>query len=120
MLRNFKHIKFDENLYFSFLFALLPLSFIAGNTIINLNIVFILLSALLLYKLTIFKIKIFFLDKLIFFFFILIIFTGLFNDIETIINNYDFSKWKGHFKTTLKSLAFLRFFIVSTRPLVFY
>lgn len=112
MLRNFKHIKFDENLYFSFLFALLPLSFIAGNTIINLNIVFILLSALLLYKFTIFKIKIFFLDKLIFFFFILIIFTGLFNDIETIINNYDFSKWKGHFKTTFKSLAFLRFFIL--------
>ena len=101
-----------KSLYFDYLFALLPLSFIAGNTIINLNIILILLSTLFLYKFSIFQIKIYFLDKLIFCFFLIIVFSGLFNDIETLINNYDFSKWKGSFSTTIKSISFLRFLVL--------
>ncbi len=112
MIANIQNLFKEKVFLLSFLLAILPISFIAGNTIINLNIILILLTAFTFYKLSIFKIEYFFLDKLIFAFFLLIIFSGIYNDINFYINNYEFSKWKGSFSTTIKSLAFSRFLII--------
>ena len=112
MIANIQNLLREKIFLLSFLFAILPVSFIAGNTIINLNIILILLAAFSFYKLSIFKIKYFFLDKLIFAFFLLIIFSGIYNDIDFYINDHGFSKWKGPFSTTMKSLAFSRFLIL--------
>ena len=59
----------------------MPLSFIAGNMIININTILIILSALILFRRDIFKSKFFLLDKIIFIFFGFILFTALFNDV---------------------------------------
>ena len=84
MIANIQNLLREKIFLLSFLLAILPVSFIAGNTIINLNIILILLAAFSFYKLSIFKIKYFFLDKLIFAFFLLIIFSGIYNDIDFI------------------------------------
>ena len=98
--------------YLSFLLALLPLSFIAGNTIINGNILLIIISAILFYKTKRFKIQYFLLDKILIIFFLLILFTGIFNDITLSIYYRELSSWKGYFSTTEKSFFFLRFLIL--------
>ena len=63
--------------YFDILLALVPISFILGNTIINLNFLFLIISALLVFKLKIFKTKYYIFDKIIISFFFLILITGI-------------------------------------------
>ena len=95
--------------FFNLLLAMLPLSFIAGNMIINLNILLIILSAFYKFGKTIFKIKFYFLDKIIFLFFFLILLTAVINDY------YFFSielNWKGHFQTILKSFFYLKYVLL--------
>ena len=65
----FSKIDLNYKNYLSLLLALIPISFIAGNMIININIILIILSSLILFKYEIFKIKYFFLDKLFFLYF---------------------------------------------------
>ena len=55
--------KFEKN-YFSTLLALLPISFIAGNLIININIILIIFSAILIYKKELFSLKYLLVDNL--------------------------------------------------------
>ena len=45
---------FQKNTYFSFLFAMIPLSFILGNLILNLNIFILILSAIIFFDKNIF------------------------------------------------------------------
>ena len=71
--------------YFSLLFSLIPISFIAGNMIININILLLILSAFFIFKKSLFEVEYFLLDKIIFLFFFLILFTGVYNDIELFI-----------------------------------
>ncbi len=104
--------KITKSDFLSFLLALLPLSFIAGNTIINGNILLIIISALFFYKTEIFKIQYFLLDKILIIFFILILFTGILNDIIIGIHYKELSSWKGYFSTTEKSFFFLRYLIL--------
>lgn len=94
--------------YFSFLLALFPLSFIIGNMAININLILIILSTFFLYKNQIFEIHYFFLDKIIFLFFIFLIFTGIYNDLFFYISN---SYPKG-INTILKSLFFLKYLML--------
>lgn len=93
---------------FSTLLALFPLSFIAGNLIINLNILVIVFSAFLIFKKKIFQIKYFFLDKILICFFLLIIFTAIYNDIEFYIND----AYPKGINSTLKSLFYLKYFFL--------
>ena len=102
--------KFEKN-YFSFLIAFLPISFIAGNLIINSNIILILLSAVLLYKNKIFSLNFLLIDKFIFLYFLLIIFTGIYNDIQITIFHEEFSNFRGNFYTSMKSVLFLKYFL---------
>jgi len=107
----------SKNYYLSLLLALFPISFIAGNMIININLILLIASSIILFKSDLFKIKFFLLDKLLILYFILIILTGLINDL------YFFSEkmaWKGYFSTIIKSIFFLRylFFYIVVRYLV--
>ena len=86
MLLFLKNTENTKN-YFSFLLALLPVSFIAGNMIININVIILIISALVFYKIELFKFQFKLLDKFLLIFFILILFTALYNDIFIIVND---------------------------------
>ena len=107
----FKRSIFLNN-YFSYLLALLPISFIAGNLIINLNIVILIISALVLFRKDIFLLKYYFLDKILILFFFLILITGFHNDVSIGIDHRDFSSSRGYFYTTVKSILFLKYLLM--------
>ena len=94
--------------FLSGLIAFLPLSFILGNTFININIILFLVTSIIFFGGNIFKIKYNLLDKLVFSFFILIIFTGIYNDIYFIVNDL----YPAGYNTILKSFFFLRYFLI--------
>ena len=94
--------------YLNLLLGLLPVSFIAGNMIININIILIILSSLLFFGKNIFDLKIYFLDKLLIIFFLIILFTGFYN--ETIFYIEDL--YPQFPDTILKSLFFLRYLML--------
>tara|TARA_X000001036_G_scaffold437219_1_gene482078 strand:- start:1073 stop:2389 length:1317 start_codon:yes stop_codon:yes gene_type:complete len=105
----FSNFQITKSNFLSFLLALTPLSFIAGNMIININISLIIIFALFFYGKDILRLKYFFLDYLLILFFFLILFTGVINDL------YFFSiklAWKGYFATIIKSLFFFRYLIL--------
>ena len=64
----FSQINFNKQRFLSFLLALMPVSFVAGNMIININILLIIVSSLIIYTGDVFKLKYFLLDKIIFLF----------------------------------------------------
>ncbi len=108
----FSKINFNKENYFNLLLAFFPLSFIAGNMIININIILLILSAIIIFKKTLFKIEYFLLDKLIFLFFFLILFNGTYNDLQLYIHDRKFSDWRGGFETVKKSLFFLKYLLL--------
>ena len=92
----------------SLVLAMFPASFIAGNMIINLNLLIIVLLTVFIYKKEIVNIELFFLDKLFISFFSLIILSGFINDFKFFTNDLE---WKGYFSTIIKSISFLRYLI---------
>ena len=78
-MSSFSKINLNKENYLSLLLALFPFSFIAGNMIININIILLISSAIVLFKKDVFKLK-FFLDKLIFAYFFIILITAVIND----------------------------------------
>lgn len=107
---------FKNSNYFNVLLALLPISFVAGNLIINLNTIIIIISSVLLFGKDLFKIKFLLLDKFIYIFFALILFTAVYNDINFIRSD----AYPEDFYTTKKSILFLRylFLYISVRYLI--
>ena len=91
--------------FINFLICLLPASFIAGNLIINLNLILIIFFSLLFYGKEIFKIKFIFFDKILILIFIFAIFTSLINT----YNYIDDSQSTFDTLTLNKTLSFLRF-----------
>ena len=98
-------LEISKKNYFSLLIAVLPVSFIAGNMIININVIVLLLSTLIFYGKEIFKIKYYLLDKFIFIFFGLILFTGILNYINFIVNDL----YPKGFNTIIKSILFFKY-----------
>ena len=98
--------------YFSLLLAFIPVSFIAGNMIININIILIIVSALFVFKKLLFKINYSLLDKLIILFFVLVLVTGIFNDIQIHIKDREFSDWRGGYGTIIKSIFFFKYLLL--------
>ena len=95
--------------YINLLISLIPVSFIAGNLIVNINLILLILSTLILYGIKVFKIKYFVLDKLFFAFFFLVLLTGIINDYYF----YSISlAWKGYFATIIKSIFFLKYLLL--------
>jgi hypothetical protein len=87
------------------LLSLIPLSFIAGNLVLNLNIFLLLVSAFILYRKNIIKINYYILDKIIFLFFFFLLLNGLFNNIDTYITDI----YRENFTIIIKTLLFFRF-----------
>ena len=112
---------FLENLYptdknvINFIFAFFPLSFIAGNLIINLNLILLVVCSIIFYKKELFQIKLKTLDKLLFIFFSIILFTGFYNNIEFFLNkNFPFVGYNeiDSYNTIIKSILFLRYLLL--------
>ena len=101
----FSKISSANNYYLNMLLALFPFSFIAGNMIININLLLIIISSIFLFPKDCFKIKFFILDKLIIAYFCLVLISSLVNDYDLLSEK----NWKGTFPTFLKSIFFLKY-----------
>lgn len=89
--------------FINFLFVIIPISFIAGNLIINLNIILFIISSIVLFDKNIFKIKIYILDKIVLISFFYILVNGLFNQFYSIdANPQDYT-------ILIKTLLFTRY-----------
>ena len=112
-------IKVNTNkiLVANILFCLFPLSLIAGNLFINLNLIFLILTTFFFYfsKFKDFKLNL--LDKIITFFFIYIFLTLVVNYFEYFLNNKEFP-----FEIINKTFLYLRYYLlyVSLRVLTHY
>ena len=102
------NLNFIKTQYFSVILSLIPISFIAGNMIININIILLILSAIIIFRTALFRVEYFLLDKLILLFFFLILFNGAYNDLQLYITDRKFSDWRGGFETVKKSFFFLK------------
>lgn len=101
----FSKMSSANNYYLNILLALFPFSFIAGNMIININLLLIIISSIIIFPKDCFKIKFFILDKLIIAYFCLVLISSLANDYELLSEK----NWKGTFPTFLKSIFFLKY-----------
>ena len=95
--------------FFSTLIAFFPLSFIAGNLVINLNIVILIVSAFIFFGKEIFRIKFNIIDKLITVIFVYILFVGIFNTVE---NFYFIEEAITDTVILKKTILFFRYFLV--------
>ena len=101
-------INFSKQNYFSLCLALITLSFIAGNMILNINIILFILSSILIFNKDLFNIKLFAFDKLLILFFLFIILTGITNDI-LVLNKLS---WGTKYATTVRSIFFLKYLLL--------
>ena len=69
----------NNNNLINLLFAAIPLSFIAGNLVLNLNTLLLIVTAIIIFKEKIFKFNYDLLDKLILIFFLFIFIVCLIN-----------------------------------------
>ena len=99
------NLNLSKHNFLNLLLALFPISFIAGNTIINLNIILLIISTLLFYGRKSFNLKYYTLDKLIIVFFIFVLFTGIYNDIKFYVHDL----YPKGINTTIKSIFFLKY-----------
>lgn len=102
------NISFFKSNFFNFLLGLMPFSFIAGNMIININVILIILSGIFIYKKKLFTGEYYLVDKFIISFFLLVIFTGFINDIF-VLNKLS---WGTKFATTVRSFLFLKYLLL--------
>ena len=101
------YIKYFNNKYIiNLLLCSLPLSFIAGNLAINLNMILIIFFSILRFKENFFKFEFELIDKLLIIFFIYVIFIGSYNF-------YFFSEQNNIYvkENLIKSLTFIRYFL---------
>ena len=94
--------------YLNLVFSAIPISFIAGNMVININVLLLILSTIFLYGTNSIKIKYYLLDKLIILFFLLALFTSFVNNIYLYYN--DIETFPKDFGIITKSLSYLRYF----------
>ncbi len=104
----FSNYQITKPNYFSLLISLLPISFIAGNMIININVILLILSCLIIYNKEIFKINFHILDKFLITFFLLVIFSGIYNDFKLSKFHEVFYSTR-EFGSTIRSLLFLKY-----------
>ncbi len=112
----FSRLQITKSNYFSFLLAVIPLSFIAGNMIINMNVILIIISALILFHRKLINLEFLLIDKLIFLFFALILMSGFSNDLGFYLSKENWSQLviesKGFFSTSKKSILFLKYLLL--------
>ena len=94
--------------FLNLLFCFIPVSFIAGNLILNLNILIIILFTLAFYNKEVFKIDLNIYDKLIILFFSYILIIAM---ISTILSYFNDVNTK-NFIILIKTLSYLRFLLL--------
>jgi O-antigen ligase len=98
--------KYLDNKYLiNFLIGIIPISFIAGNLVINLNLILIVLTSFIIFRKNFFAYEFYLIDKLLIILFLYSLFTGIINyynsDQENIFVEENF----------YKSLLFLRYLL---------
>lgn len=88
--------------------SLIPLSYIAGNLILNLNILILLITTSILFRTEIFKVELNKIDKIILLFFVYTVFNGVFNNYL----NFNFSNASDQNVVLNKSLLYSRYFLL--------
>jgi O-antigen ligase len=102
---------YDNLLYVNFihfLIALFPLSYIAGNLIINLNVLLVVVTTLIIFKKKVFFINYNIIDKLIFFAFAIIVISGIINTFQIYLVNENSIQSS---KILIKSFLHLRYLL---------
>ncbi len=94
--------------FINFLIVVFPISYIAGNLIINLNIFLISISTLIIFKKEVFLIKYNIVDKLIFCAFGIIIMSGITNTVQIYLNDQNSIQ---NFKILTKTFLHLRYLL---------
>ena len=97
-----------RNNFLNFQLLLIPISYIAGNLLLNLNIVILVLSVCFFFGTEIFKIRLNRTDKLVLLFFTYILLNGIYNNFY----NFDFPESKSQNTILIKSIFYFRFFIL--------
>tara|TARA_X000001036_G_scaffold409182_1_gene420033 strand:+ start:447 stop:1793 length:1347 start_codon:yes stop_codon:yes gene_type:complete len=100
--------KLLKTYFLNILFYFIPVSFIAGNLILNLNILFIIIVTIVFYSNEVFKVKLNIFDKLIIFFFSYILLIALISG----YSNLHSGKLTKDFTILIKTLSFFRFLIL--------
>ena len=99
---------FSKYYLINFLFAFIPISFIAGNLILNLNIILLLFFGIFFYWKDIIKIKIIFVDKLILVFFSYALVIGFTNN----FHNFYVENSSESFRIIIKTISYFRFLLL--------
>ena len=104
------HVENKNIFILNLLIALFPFSYIAGNLILNLNVLIIIIYSFFLFRFKIFKLNLNLIDKLIIFLFFYIILNGVLNNYF----NFNFSKAPDNLvlKKTFLFVRFLFFYLV--------
>lgn len=103
----FSHSALNSKNFINFIILLMPISFIAGNLLINLNIVILLVSCFFIYKLKIFKIQLNKIDMIILIFFFYIFINSFYNNFL----NFNFFGAPDNL-VLIKSFFYLRFLLL--------
>ena len=106
LIANKKNLNFSY--FINLLISILPISFIAGNLIINLNIILIIIFSIIFYGKKIFSFKLLTIDKLILLFFLFTVFTAIINNLLILKLNGEFIDYN----ILIKTLLFQRFLIL--------
>ncbi len=99
---------FSKNYIINFIILLIPISYIIGNLVLNLNVFLLILFTFLYFKGSVFHIKYGLTDKLILILFLYILLNGFFNNLL----NFEFPDAPRQNIVLIKSLLFLRFLIL--------
>ena len=101
---SFQNIYSKKNLI-NLIILLIPLNYIAGNLMLNLNIIILIFYVFFLFRLEIFKDKLSIIDKLIIIYFFYIVINGIFNNLFN-------SSLQNDNTVLFKSLLYTRFLIL--------
>ena len=104
MYQNIFHL-LNKYFFVNFFFAFIPISFILGNLILNLNILLFITLSLFIYYKDFLDLKFNFIDKVIFCFFFYILFVGVYNYFAT-------NDVPPNDQIIIKSISYLRFLLL--------
>jgi O-antigen ligase len=99
---------YSKNFLINFIISLIPVSYILGNLILNLNIIILIFIVFYFFGFEVFKKKFNTIDKFIIFFFLYVIINGTLNNFF----NFDFPNPPNENFILLKSLLYTRFFLL--------
>ena len=99
---------FSEKFLFNLLISFVPISYIIGNLVINLNVLLLIISVILIFRGKLFKLELNRIDQAIIFFFLYVIVNGSYNNYF----NFNFPDAPNQNLVLSKSIQYLRFLLL--------